>query len=111
MKAMSCGIEPATLRRKTFSGQGLELVVSLLLYGREICKIFTKGLHKLLLCIRYHVTYCMHSLMCYLQDHNGHRFFTEQFKVATVCEYCNDPIPLLERGEVCIGKTLPLLLC
>ena len=30
-KAMSGGIEPATLRRKTFSGQGLELVVSLLL--------------------------------------------------------------------------------
>ncbi|CAI7988975.1 Unconventional myosin-IXa, partial [Geodia barretti] len=61
VKAMSGGIEPATLRRKTFSGHGLELV-----------------------------------------DHNGHRFFTETFKVATVCEYCNDPIPLLEKGEVCI---------
>ena len=31
VKAMSGGIEPATLRRKTFSGHGLELVVSLLL--------------------------------------------------------------------------------
>ena len=28
VKAMSGGIEPATLRRKTFSGHGLELVVS-----------------------------------------------------------------------------------
>ena len=31
--------------------------------------------------------------------------------MATVCEYCNDPIPLLERGEICIGKTLPFLSC
>jgi hypothetical protein len=60
-KAMSGNIEPATLRRKTVSGHGLELV-----------------------------------------DHNGHSFFTEQFKVAAVCEYCNDPIPLLEKGEVCL---------
>ena len=29
VKAVSGGIEPATLRRKTFSGHGLELVVSL----------------------------------------------------------------------------------
>ena len=56
VKAMSGGIEPATLRRKTFSGHGLELVVSLLLYSREIGKIFTKGLHKHLLYIRYRVT-------------------------------------------------------
>ena len=28
VKVMSGGIEPATLRRKTFSGHGLELVVS-----------------------------------------------------------------------------------
>jgi myosin-9 len=70
VKVMSSSIEPATLRRKTYSGQGLELV-----------------------------------------DHNGHKFFTEQFKVATVCEFCNAPIPLLEKGEVCIvcGYTCHLI--
>ena len=36
VKAMSGGIEPATLRRKTFSGHGLELVVSqLVCMGQE----------------------------------------------------------------------------
>ena len=49
VKAMSGGIEPATLRRKTFSGHGLELVVSLLLcvwYSPVGKLVFTNGLHK-----------------------------------------------------------------
>ena len=49
VKAMSGGIEPATLRRKTFSGHGLELVVSLLLcvwYNPVRKLVFTNGLHK-----------------------------------------------------------------
>ena len=44
---------------------------------------------------------CLFLFVC--QNHNGHSFFTEQFKVAAVCEYCNDPIPLLEKGEFCQG--------
>ena len=40
VKAMSGGIKPATLRRKTFSGHGLELVVSLLLC---VCGIILWG--------------------------------------------------------------------
>ena len=49
VKAMSGGIEPATLRRNTFSGQALELVVSLLLYVwyNPVGKlVFTNRLHK-----------------------------------------------------------------
>ena len=69
---------------------------------RQLCVIMCRY------CINY-VSSCVDiASITYLpplvpQDHNGHRFFTEQFKVATVCEYCNDPIPLLEKGEVCQG--------
>ena len=46
------------------------------------------------------------EILFVFQEHNGHKFFTELFKVATVCEYCNDPIPILEKGEVCVGTCL-----
>ena len=46
-------------------------------------------------------TVCM--VLLFPQQHKGHRFVAQQFKVRTVCEYCSDPIPLLEKGEVCEG--------
>ena len=56
-----------------------------------------------LVCVFACVFVCLFVCLFSSQDHNGHSFFTEQFKVAAVCEYCNDPIPLLEKGDVCLG--------
>ena len=39
-----------------------------------------------------------------LQVHKGHKFFPQQFKVVTICEFCSRSIGLLENGEVCEGK-------
>jgi len=53
----------------------------------------------------YMVAYFMMWFLCW-QSRCGHTFVQAQFNIYTVCEYCSSYIWVLEKAQVCKGKSI-----